>query len=203
MCPSPSLLSLLLGLPHTLSQRFLLFVAEPTGHSALSSPLGLGRLLPEPAAQLVRQPQDAATDGGAIAAVLALAARLGDLLGKVPQLAVGAEGTRPCISGWSPGGVELDPWGDLWVFGFHNVEELILLEAEVRVLEGLLVDSFEIREITLVEQGLAELHQQLVNLPNQKQGPLMMEGNGNSPVEHCCTPCSVRSKSLHSGLGEA
>lgn len=74
MCPGSSLLSLLLGLPDTLSKCFLLFIAEPTGHFALSTPVALHRFLPELTTQLIRQPQDTAADGSAIATILALAA---------------------------------------------------------------------------------------------------------------------------------
>lgn len=145
----------------TLLQRCLLLTTQPTRNLSLSSLILLIKLFKQLAAQHIRQSQHAAADCGTITSILALAARLGDLLGEIPELSFGEEGTGCRIAGGSPGGTKLDPRRNLGVFGFDDVDELVFLEAKIRVFEGFLVDGLEIGEVALMVESFTKLGSRL------------------------------------------
>lgn len=133
MSPSP-LLSLLLSFSHTPPKSLLLFVAESTRSFAFAASLSFERFLPKLAAQFVRKTEYTAANRRTITTVLAFATRLRNLLGEIPKFAFRKENACLWVSRSSPGGVELSARRDLGVFRFYNMKELVLLEAQVRVL---------------------------------------------------------------------
>jgi hypothetical protein len=128
MSPSP-LLSLLLSFSHTPPKSLLLFVAESTRSFTFTASLSFERFLPKLAAQLIRKTEHTAANRSTIATVLALATRLGNLLGKIPKFAFREKSACLWVSRSPPGGVELSARWDLGVFRFNNMKELVLLEA--------------------------------------------------------------------------
>jgi hypothetical protein len=130
MSPSP-LLSLLLSFSHTPPKSLLLFVAESTRSFAFAASFSFERFLPKLAAQLVRKTEHTAANRSAITAVLAFATRLRNLLSKIPEFALREKSACLWVSRSPPGSVELSARWDLGVFRFYNMEELVLLKAQV------------------------------------------------------------------------
>ena len=116
----------------------------------------------QPPAQLVRETHDTRADRCAIAPVLALAAARGDLLGKVPEPARGDQGAGLRVAAGRPLWGKAEAGRDLCVFGLDYLDNPFLLEALVRVLEGLLVDCLEVAEVALVIKGFSELRKKKV-----------------------------------------
>lgn len=91
----------------------------------------------QPGTERVGKQQHARADGGAVAAVLALATAGGDLLGEVPQAAGGEQGAGGGVARRGPLGREAQAGRHFGVLGLDRVEDAFFLEALEGVLERL------------------------------------------------------------------
>ena len=83
--------------------------------------------------------------------------RLSDHLHEIPELARRQDASGGGVAIGGPVRSELDGGGVAGVFGFGEEEDAFFFEALVGVFEGFFVDGFEVGEVALVEERLAEL----------------------------------------------
>ena len=93
----------------------------------------------------------------AIAPILPLAPRRRDLLREIPEPARREEGSVGGVAGRTPFGREAEARGNFGDLGRDDLEDAFFFEALEGVFEGFFVDGFEVAEVALVVERLAEL----------------------------------------------
>lgn len=148
------------------------------------------RILIQLPSDQVRQSENSTLDRSSIPPVLAFPTRLANSLGEGPEFPSGQKKTGLLITGWHPVIREFDRRWDTFITALSDEDDTFLYAPLVGILESLLIDRFEIREIALVVQRLSHYLSLILDLVHiQPQVPFVVsrrrehqKGDGTEPA---------------------